>query len=260
MTLEPPRSASPLPPDTPLPVHPQTGASVWLRRYRRYLPLPLIVVGIVWLRPTMLGNSPQLDLLLDGVGVMVCLLGQWFRLWAWGSNATVGKWGVRDRGPYALLQHPLYTGNFLIAAGLVIVFNNPWGYVLFLAPFFYLYYVITDMEEQRMQRRFGEDYQHYRRQETPRFLPALGNLDVALRTTRPFGWRFAGRKEYESCCGWIAGVMVVQAYEGVCWNGWEANWPQTVRWLTAAGLVVLPSVVLGIPKSIRRTRQRWQRK
>lgn len=260
MAIEPPHSASPLPSGASLPTHPQTGLGVWLRRYRRYVPIPLVVIGMLWLRPIMPGGSPLLETLLDVVGVLVCMLGQWFRLWAWGSNATVGKWGVRDRGPYALLQHPLYTGNFLIAAGVVIVFNHPWGYVLFLAPLAYLYYVITDMEEQRMQRRFGAEYHHYRERETPRFLPALSNLGAAVRTTRPFGWRFAWRKEYESCCGWIAGIAALQAYEGICWRGWEANWPSTVRWLTVASLIVLPSLVFGIPKSVRRIKQRRQRR
>src|SRR6266536_5010697 len=121
----------------------------------------------------------------------------------WGSNAEVGKGGVRMRGPYVLMRHPLYAGNCLILLGLVVIFNNPWAYPLFLLPFAYLYHVITNMEEKRMHRRFGADYQEYEGRAVPRFLPALGNLGMALRTTLPFGWELAWRKEGESCCGWL---------------------------------------------------------
>jgi len=235
-----------------LPPQPQTGVDVWLRRYRRYLPLPLILLCLVWLRPVMPGGNPLFDTLTDVLGVGVCLLGQWFRLWAWGSNATVGKWGVRDRGPYTLMQHPLYTGNFLIASGLVIIFNNPWAYILLLGPFAYLYHVITIMEEKRMYRRFGDEYRQYRRHDPPRFFPALSNLGAALRTSCPLDWRFAWRKEYESCCGWIAGVAALEIYEGVLLRGWEGNWPYTIRWGVIIGFMGLISLVVGLRKNAKR--------
>jgi hypothetical protein len=207
---------------------------------------------MTWLRPIMPGNSVVLDTVTDILGVLVCLLGQWLRFWAWGSNATVGKWGVRDRGPYTLMRHPLYAGNFLIAAGLVIIFHNPWAYVLLLAPFASLYHVITAMEEKRMHRRFGEDYRQYEQKDVPRFLPALNNLGAAVHTTRPFGWSLAWRKEYESCCGWLAGIAALQIYEGVWWYGWAANWPSTQRWLVVLGLIGL--IALGsLLLKVRRT-------
>jgi protein-S-isoprenylcysteine O-methyltransferase Ste14 len=247
-------TASVLPPPAPsgTPPPPQTGVGVWLRRYRRALPIPLVLVTVVGLRPVAPWGSDLLDTVSDVIGVGICTLGQWLRLWAWGSNATVGKWGVRDRGPYALMRHPLYAGNFLIVLGLVVVFNNPWAYLLLLPPFAYLYHVITDMEEKRMRRRFGSDYHEYREKEVPRFLPALGNLGTALRATRPFGWGLAWRKEFESCCGWLAGVVVLEIYEGVLTRGWEQNWPRTQGWLVVLGLIGVGAVSLAIRRSLTR--------
>jgi len=230
----------------------QTGARAWLRRYRRYLPIPLVLIALGGLRPAAPWGSVWLDTLTDALGVGLCALGQWLRLWAWGSNAAVGKWGVRDRGPYTLMQHPLYAGNFLILLGLVVIFNNPWAYPLLLLPFAYLYHVITDMEEKRMHRRFGADYHEYRGRETPRFLPALGNLGAALRTTFPFGWGLAWRKEYESCCGWLAGVAALEIYEGVLARGWAQNWPYTQRWLVVLGIIGVAALSLRIRKRATR--------
>jgi hypothetical protein len=107
-----------------------------------------------------------------------------------------------------------------------------------------MYHAITNMEEKRMRRRFGEDYRDYREQEVPRFLPALQNLKQAINTTRPFGWRFAWQKEYESCCGWLAGVALLEAYQGILLRGWTQNWPYTLMWAAIAGLIGLTSLVL----------------
>jgi protein-S-isoprenylcysteine O-methyltransferase Ste14 len=232
------------------PPHPPDASPIviWLRRYRRYLPIPLVLLTVLWLRPTAPFGSPFFDTISDIFGVALCALGQWLRMWAWGSNATVGKWGVRDRGPYLLMRHPLYAGNFLIVVGLVVIFHNPWAYPLLLLPFAYLYHTITNMEEQRLRRRFSDDYLEYRKDAVPRFLPALGNLRAALDTTLPFGWGLAWRKEYESCCGWLAGVALIQLYEGVVTHGWTANWPYSLRWFVVVALLGILALALRIRK------------
>ncbi|MGE0826889.1 MAG: isoprenylcysteine carboxylmethyltransferase family protein [Candidatus Binatia bacterium] len=243
---------TPVPPSAPVrhPPHPPDASRVviWLRRYRRYIPVPLVLFTVLCLRPTLPLGSPFCDAMTDLLGIGVCALGQWLRMWAWGSNATVGKWGVRDRGPYKLMRHPLYAGNFLIVAGLTVVFHNLWAYPLLLLPFAYLYHSITNMEEQRLRRRFTEDYQEYRQSEVPRFLPAISNLGAAIQTTRPFGWGLAWRKEYESCCGWLAGVMILQVYAGITVYGWGQNWSAT-RWrLLIVGLIGIVALVLRMRK------------
>lgn len=246
LETQPPLSGGTPPPDA-------SAFIVWVRRYRRFLPIPLVLFVVVFLRPIVPLGSPRLDTLMDLCGVCICALGQWLRMWAWGSNAAVGKWGVRDRGPYTMMRHPLYAGNFLIVLGLSVIFHNPWAYFFLLLPFAYMYHAITNMEEKRLRRRFTEDYQEYREHEVPRFLPALQNLGEALRTTRPFGWGLAWRKEYESCCGWLAGVMILEAYQGVLLRGWTHNWPFTLAWLGIAGLIGVAALGLRHWKKATRT-------
>ena len=98
---------------------------------------------------------------------------------------------------------------------------------------------------------FGADYQEYRGRAVPRFLPALGNLGMALRTTLPFGWELAWRKEGESCCGWLAGVVVLEAYEGVLARGWAQNWLYTQRWLVVLGLIGALALSLYLRKRLK---------
>src|SRR5713101_7054021 len=132
-----------------------------LRRFRRYLVPSFAVITLLWLRPQRLAGSPLFDEITDGVGIILALFGELLRMWAWGANAQTGKWGVRTHGPYALMQHPLYVGNFFIIFGLLVIFNNPWAYVLCGLPFVLIYRASIGLEEERMHRRFGEDYRRY---------------------------------------------------------------------------------------------------
>jgi protein-S-isoprenylcysteine O-methyltransferase Ste14 len=191
----------------------------FLRRFRRYLFLPLVAIALLWLPPP--ARNLLFDEITDGVGVLIALLGQLLRLWAWGSNAQTGKLGVRTHGPYALMQHPLYVGNLFIVFGLLVIFNNPWAYLICGLPFVFLYCAIVELEEEQMRREFGEEYYRYAARGVPRFFPALRNLPEAKRTSRPFSWRLALRKEYESLLGWMAGAIILEMYEEVLWQGVE---------------------------------------
>lgn len=133
---------------------------LWLRRYRRLLPFPLAGIVFTLLPPGVSGGFDEA--LTTAAGAAFCSLGQGLRLWAWGSNGSVGRQGVRERGPYALMRHPLYSGNFLIVLGTVVVLNNVWAYPLLLLPFACLYRVIAATDEQRMIQHFGPDYLKYR--------------------------------------------------------------------------------------------------
>lgn len=194
---------------------------IFLRRFRRYFVFPLVAITLLCLSPLPPAGSLFFDVITDGVGTLIALAGQLLRFWAWGSNAQTGKWGVRTRGPYALMQNPLYLGNLLIVFGLLVIFNNPWAYLLCGLPFVVTYHASVTLEEARMGRRFGEDYVRYATTRVPRFLPALGNLAEATRTSRPFHWRLALEKEYESMLGWVAGVIALEMYEEVLWRGRE---------------------------------------
>src|SRR3972149_7026140 len=133
----------------------------FLRRFRRYLVFPLGAATLLWLSPLAPAGNPFFDEVTDATGVLVALLGEVLRMWAWGSNATTGKQGVRTRGPYALMRHPLYVGNLLIVFGLLLVYNNPWAYVICGLPFAVSYGVIARLEEEHMHRAFGAEYAGY---------------------------------------------------------------------------------------------------
>jgi protein-S-isoprenylcysteine O-methyltransferase Ste14 len=51
-------------------------------------------------------------------------------------------------GPYKLLQHPLYIGNFLIVSGVTILYNPPVVYALIVILMFIMIYGVIIAREQ----------------------------------------------------------------------------------------------------------------
>ena len=129
---------------------------MWVRRVRRYIAVPLAALTLLGLRPLLPAGSPFFNELTDWLGIGIAVLGQGLRGWAWGSNTPVETQGVRTRGPYALMRHPLYVGNLLIAWGLLLIFHNPWAYLFCGLSFVLLYQVVIVVEEQQMEERAGE--------------------------------------------------------------------------------------------------------
>lgn len=112
------------------------------------------------------------DLLLELAGWVVFLCGAFLRMWAMlhigGRKGKV----VLDRGPYALVRHPLYVGSFLIALSAAMFLDS----VLILAATLltavaYELHVIP-REEERLSNRLGEDYVAYCRR-TNRYVPRI---------------------------------------------------------------------------------------
>jgi hypothetical protein len=102
-------------------------------------------------------------------------------------------------------------GNFLIALGLLIIFNTPLAYLIVLPSLAFLYWSVTAEEEERLERKWGAAYAKYRAK-VPRFVPWRGCV-LKEDLWSPFDLKQALRKERESICGFLAGAMALEAYE-----------------------------------------------
>ena len=80
------------------------------------------------------------------------------------------------RGSYAARRHPAYLGLILEVAGFPIAFGSWHGIGLLLATFVPVVLVRVWLEEQALERRFGEPYRVYKHA-----TPAFGGLDVGGR-------------------------------------------------------------------------------
>ena len=99
------------------------------------------------------------------------------RLFATVGRGTLAPWDPPRRlvveGPYRRLRHPMISAVALTLAGEVLIFEAN-GIAVWLAAFVAVNAVYLPLvEEPRLVRRFGDDYEEYRRR-VPRWLPHLG--------------------------------------------------------------------------------------
>jgi len=184
---------------------------------------PLVFLAVVLSdRPRMLLGSPLWDRALDALGVVVALAGQAVRVLVIGL-AYIRRGGLDRRihadrlvreGIFAHSRNPLYLGNLLAMIGLCLIHNSRLVYLVAMPFFFYAYWAIVLAEEKFLGRKFGPDYEAYRR-EVPRFRLRLRGLRTTIRSMR-FDPRRVLRKEYGST---FAGVTAILAL--VVWDDFQ---------------------------------------
>jgi protein-S-isoprenylcysteine O-methyltransferase Ste14 len=198
---------------------------------RRNVVFPIMLVGLLLaFAPVLAGGDPLADARLDLVGFLICAAGQLLRFTVVGLE-YIKRGGLNKRiyaaklvtgGMFAVCRNPLYLGNLIILAGLLVIHNNPWVYGLCGAFFLFTYWALVLAEERYLRGEFGAEYDAYCAR-VPRWLPKLAALPHVFRGMR-FSWRRAIAKEYSSCVAWVVSALLVDAYEIVRVEGVAGNW------------------------------------
>ena len=152
-------------------------------------------------------------------GAAVVLLGLGIRGWAAGVLEKDRELTVS--GPYAFTRNPLYLGSFVIGIGAVIAGGLPWFGFLFVAFFAITYRGAMVRESERLTKRFGGAYRHYR-EAVPMFVPRVARYDPPPRPasaaeSRAFSAaRYLRNREYEALLGAVAAFGLLSLKAG----GW----------------------------------------
>ena len=114
-----------------------------LFRYRAAIAIPFFVVLVIVSKPA---TTPW-------AGCILLLVGLGMRLWAAGYIGTRGRTRVflTDfriiNGPYRVLRHPLYIGNFLLVLGVTVLYGPPrWYAVMIVVSYCIMYFLIACSE------------------------------------------------------------------------------------------------------------------
>ncbi len=142
-----------------------------LFKTRGYLPVPFIIVALIWAEP----NS-----ILLITGVLMVISGELIRIWgvsyAGGATRTrnVGAKKLVTNGPFAFVRNPLYLGNMLMYNGVMVLSGSllPYSLILMFIFSFVQYHFIVKLEEGKLSELFGTEYLHYYNN-VPRFFPKL---------------------------------------------------------------------------------------
>jgi len=184
-------------------VHEFENSGNWLFKRRSWLPVFMVVAGIVMMY---LGNRQAIlfDLRDELIFLSVSMLGQVIRIITVGFTPknTSGRNTINGQiadelnvtGIYSVVRHPLYLGNFFMWLGPVLFLRSFWFTVVF-GLFYWLYYErIMFAEEQFLRKKFGDIYDKWSEKVSP-FIPfSLKFIPANL----PFSIRNVLKREYNS--------------------------------------------------------------
>lgn len=182
-----------------------------LFKYRGQIPvlifalaLPILFVSnksLYWL--WIMGGIDTPRAIVVIVAILVSLLGFVIRCYTIGTtpHGTSGRntdkqvaEQLNTKGIYSIVRHPLYLGNYLMWAGLLIFTMNVWCFVI-VSLLYWLYYErIMFAEEQFLTKNFGQTYVDWS-MTVPPFLPALRQF---VPSDIPFSFKAVLRREYSS--------------------------------------------------------------
>ena len=184
-------------------VHEFANTGNWLFKRRSFLPVILIISGII----TMYYGNRQAILfkLSDELFFLaVTLTGEFIRILTIGFTPknTSGRNTINGQiadelntsGIYSVLRHPLYLGNFIMWLGPVLFLRSVWFTVIFCLLYWLYYERIMFAEEQFLRRKFGDAYDKWSR--TVRaFIPGFSKY---IPPTLPFSVRNVLKREHNS--------------------------------------------------------------
>ena len=145
----------------------------WLRALRAAIALPpLLVLALLLLAPDAMSWA-RVDLPAGvrwaGVALVAALvpLNVWI-LRSLGANVSETVFTKQSHrlvvaGPYRLVRHPLYAAGFLMLAGIALATASWLVGALCAVAAAAIRWVVVPLEEDQLERRFGERYRDYRR-------------------------------------------------------------------------------------------------
>ena len=191
-------------------------SGVHLFRWRSYVPLlllPILVLAQVDFQH--IDASHAQDYFWEAFCGAVAALGLALRAFTVGCVPahTSGRNTARQiaaslnvKGPYSVVRHPLYVGNYLIWLG-VALFPREWWLVLITTMMFWLHYErIMLAEEEFLREGFGPEFETWAAK-TPTFMP-----DIRRWVARdlPFSWKTVLARENSTLLATIVTFFVLE--------------------------------------------------
>ena len=188
-------------------------------RYRSYIPLIFLVVGIAvftyneWQHLSFFDRNPQFKLPYGISCLVVSLLGLGIRIYTVGHtpantsgrNTKAGQVAdeLNTTGIYSIVRNPLYLGNFLMWLGIAMLVANLWFVIAFCFLYWIYYERIIFAEEQFLRRKFGDTYLEWAKV-TPIFFPKFPSFK---KPAYSFSWKKVLKKEKNG----LAAIFIVFA-------------------------------------------------
>ena len=183
------------------------------------------------------------------VAVLVSLLGFIIRAYTIGTTprGTSGRNTdkqvaevLNTKGIYSIVRHPLYVGNYLMWAGLLIFTMNIYLFLI-ISLLYWLYYErIMFTEERYLESRFGEQFFSWS-EKVPAFVP---KFSLFQKGDIPFSMKAVLRREY---AGFFAMVFSYTAVDYLLYIAYYCrfmNCTQPFNWCRPSLIVLAAALII----------------
>lgn len=226
----------------------KTGTTLF--RYRGQIPMVLFIIAIPVIYYTDYSQFAT-DFIISAkvFSIIVCALGLAIRIYTIGTADYFTSGRNREEqvadslnttGIYSIVRHPLYLGNYLMWAG-VIMYTMNLSFFIIVSLLFWIYYErIMFTEERFLERKFGEDFNKWAAK-TPAFLPAFSKF-------MPSRNRFSASnilKEYSGVLAAVVSFVFIQTLQDYfTYDEWIINYVSiTVLFVTLLAVVVIKYII-----------------
>lgn len=151
---------------------------------------------------------------LDGAGFCILFLGFLLRMISRSQKRRESDNSglLVTSGIYALVRNPMYTGTFLVGAGVILVLFHWWLLPLYVALYSTIYWPQVRKEEKWLTAHFPDSYPEYKRL-TPSCIPHLKKLfskdTLVLLSFKP-EWLQGELKSFAIAIPLIAAIEIFQ--------------------------------------------------
>jgi len=184
-------------------VHEFERSGNWLFKRRSWLPVVLIIAGIIVLSLTN-RQAILFDQTKELIFLGVSLFGEAIRIYTAGfapkntsgRNTSAGQIAdeLNTRGIYSMVRHPLYLGNFFMWMGPVLFVRSYVFAALFILVYWLYYERIMFAEEQFLRRKFGDAYDKW----SENVKAVIPRYKGYVKSALPFSFRTVLKREHNS--------------------------------------------------------------
>ena len=219
----------------------------FLFRYRSYIPIVLLIAGLVvrFSEGLRLGTTnDRLELTAAAIGliglVIRCYTIGYAPEFTSGRNTRAGQVAevLNTDGVYQVVRNPLYLGNYLMWLAPAILTGNFWFAALFTLLFLLYYERIIFAEEAHLRGRFKESYLAWSAK-TPLLIPRSFPKSP---TDRPFNYRKVLRQEINGLLALAVVFLIFSSIDNSLRLG-HLSQPSLANMTATGGVILLFLVV-----------------
>lgn len=197
----------------------------FLFKYRGQIPLIIFILGLPFLyfqskdfyHYLLNGSSEVFKSAVLIVALLLSLAGFFVRAYTIGTTPRGTSGRNRDKqvantlntkGIYSIVRHPLYLGNYLMWAGLLVFTMNIYLFVIVSLLYWIYYERIMFAEERFLERQFGDEYIQWSLK-VPAFIPKFSQFE---KSAIPFSLRTVLRREYAGVFSMVLCYAIVDYF------------------------------------------------